>query len=232
MINFEAFYKISYGLYVVTSGKDGKSNGFISNAVFQVTSEPPQFAVCCNKENYSAEIIKETGAYAFSVLRQEAGSDVIGTFGYRSGRDMDKLEKFDTFMGETGVPIVTNDMVAYFECKVNQTIDVGTHLIFVGEVKAAEIFSDEDPITYAYYRNVKKGLAPKNAPTYIDRSKFDKKKPKVEAVKYKCSACGYIYDPETGDKDNGIEPGTKFEDLPDEWVCPVCGAEKEDFVKN
>lgn len=47
--------------------------------------------------------------------------------------------------------------------------------------------------------------------------------------KYECTVCEYIYDPKEGDPDNGIEPGTPFEELPDDWVCPVCGAEKEDF---
>jgi rubredoxin len=49
--------------------------------------------------------------------------------------------------------------------------------------------------------------------------------------KYTCSVCGYVYDPKVGDPDNGIKPGTKFEDLPDTWECPVCGASKADFEK-
>jgi rubredoxin len=49
--------------------------------------------------------------------------------------------------------------------------------------------------------------------------------------KYVCTVCGYIYDPEQGDPENNIDPGTKFEDLPDDWVCPICGASKEDFEK-
>jgi rubredoxin len=49
--------------------------------------------------------------------------------------------------------------------------------------------------------------------------------------KYKCSVCGYVYDPVKGDPDGGIKPGTKFEDIPDGWVCPVCGASKDEFEK-
>jgi len=48
-------------------------------------------------------------------------------------------------------------------------------------------------------------------------------------TKYVCTVCDYLYDPEVGDPDNGIEPGTAFEDLPDDWVCPECGVEKEEF---
>ncbi|MEA4856901.1 MAG: rubredoxin [Solidesulfovibrio sp. DCME] len=49
--------------------------------------------------------------------------------------------------------------------------------------------------------------------------------------KYECSICGYVYDPAAGDPDNGVAPGTKFEDIPEEWVCPVCGAPKSEFNK-
>ncbi|MCF8373099.1 MAG: rubredoxin [Bacteroidales bacterium] len=104
--------------------------------------------------------------------------------------------------------------------------------MFIGEVISAEILADDvDPITYEYYRTVKKGFAPKNAPTYIDRTKLAKKPIKKEKAKYRCVVCGHIYDPEIGDPDSGIKPGTAFEDIPDDWHCPVCGAEKEDFEK-
>ena len=89
---------------------------------------------------------------------------------------------------------------------------------------------DKNPLTYAYYREVKKGVAPKNAPTFIDKSKLEKKEsPKSEMKKYHCLACGYIYDPVVGDEDSGIEPGTTFEDIPDDWICPVCGTTKDMF---
>jgi rubredoxin len=78
---------------------------------------------------------------------------------------------------------------------------------------------------------VKKGMAPKNAPTYIDKSKLNKKVPDVKLARYQCPACGYIYDPAAGDPASNIKPGTAFEDLPDTWVCPLCGTEKADFVK-
>ena len=100
------------------------------------------------------------------------------------------------------------------------------------EVISAEILSDDvDPITYDYYRNVKKGFAPKNAPTYIDRAKAAEKPEKKDNAKYRCAVCGHIYDPALGDPASGIEPGTAFEDIPDDWMCPVCGVGKEDFEK-
>jgi flavin reductase (DIM6/NTAB) family NADH-FMN oxidoreductase RutF/rubredoxin len=230
-INFEAFFKISYGLYVVTSGNSDKANGFIANAVFQVTASPAQFAVCCNKDNFTAQTIAASGVFAISVLRQEVGPKTLGTFGYRSGRDLNKLENFNVMQGATGVPIVTDDTVAFIECKVMQTVDVGSHLMFIGEVVSADVLSTEPPITYEFYREVKKGLAPKNAPTYIDKSKLVKKTETPVGDKYKCAACGYVYDPAKGDPENSVDPGTQFEDLPEAWVCPLCGTEQGDFVK-
>lgn len=232
MINFEAFFKISYGLYIVSSGKKEKGNGFISNSVFQVTSEPACFAACCNKENLTAELIEDTKAFAISVLHQEANAQLIGRFGFKSGRDINKLSETSFSEGLEGIPVVKEDVIATIECKLVNTFDVGTHLIFIGEVVNAEVLNNEaEPITYAHYRKVKRGTAPKNAPTYIDKSKLEKKKDPETFPKYKCPACGYIYDKSIGDPDNGIKPGTSFDELPGEWGCPVCGMEKEDFYK-
>ena len=80
MINFEALFKVSYGLYVVCSGDKSRGNGFISNTVFQVTSTPARFASCCNKDNYTAEFIKESGAFSISVLHQDTPADIFGRF--------------------------------------------------------------------------------------------------------------------------------------------------------
>ncbi len=232
MIDFEALYKVSYGLYVVSSGTEKKANGLIANAVFQVTANPPQFAVCCNKDNYSTDLIKENNAFGISVLQKEPVSNIISTFGYRSGKDTNKMKDVEFNIGKTGTPLIITDSVAVFDCRLTNTFDAGTHYIFIGEVLSAEILSDDlDPLTYDYYRNVKKGFAPKNAPTFIDRTKLAKKLLKPEMPKYQCMVCGHVYDPAKGDPAKGIEPGTSFENLPDDWKCPTCGVEKEDFEK-
>jgi flavin reductase (DIM6/NTAB) family NADH-FMN oxidoreductase RutF/rubredoxin len=211
-------------LFIVSSGDKNGGNGFISNTVFQVTAEPIQFAVCCNKDNFTAGLIMEKGSFAVSVLHVETEPEIFGRFGYKSGKDIDKLEGMKVIYGETGVPIVLNDCIAYIECRVKQTTDVGTHLIFIGELIQAELTDDErEPITYSYYRQVRKGVAPKNAPTYIDKSKLEKQKQDSSYKRYKCGACGTIYD-------ESIEK-TKFSDLPDNWVCPTCGSEKADFYE-
>lgn len=232
MINFETFFKISYGLYIVSAGDEDKINGFISNSVFQVTADPPQFAVCCNKDNFTAEFIKSAEAYSISVLRQDAPVALIGKFGYKSGKNLNKFDSSNYWTGITGVPIFLDECVAFIECRLVQTFDVGTHLMFIGEAVQADILNhDEVPLTYDYYRNVKKGIAPKNAPTYIDRKKLSPSDQDPKKAKYRCTICGHIYDPEEGDPDGGIAPGTAFEDIPDNWVCPVCGSKKSDFVR-
>ncbi|NTW32836.1 MAG: High molecular weight rubredoxin [Bacteroidetes bacterium] len=224
MINFEALFKISYGLYIVCSGDKNKGNGFISNTVFQVTAEPAKFAACCHKNNLTAEFIKKYQAFSVSILEQNATSEIISKFGYKSGNDVDKMSGAIVKYGDTGVPVVLNDSLAFFECKVVETIDVGTHLMFIGELISAEIIDDtKEPLTYSYYRQAKKGVAPKNAPTYIDKSKLETKAKSTSSKKYKCATCGYIYDEAT--------ENVKFEDLPSNWVCPLCGTEKSDFFE-
>lgn len=224
MIDFEALFKISYGLFIVSSGDKNKGNGFISNTVFQVTAEPARFAACCNKNNYTAQFIQKTGVYSVSVLHIDTSPDIFGRFGYKSGKDFNKMEGMQVRYGETGVPIVLNDTIAFLECKVVQTFDVGTHLLFIGELLQSQILDDtREPITYLYYRQIKKGVVPKNAPTYVDKTKLEKKVSDSAFRKYKCTVCGYIFDEE--------KEGKKFADLPDDWVCPVCGSAKEDFIE-
>lgn len=224
MIDFKALFKISYGLYIVCSGDKNAGNGFISNTVFQITSEPPQFAASCNKDNYTCGLIEQTGSFSVSILHQDADAGLIGKFGYRSGKDLNKMEGSNVRYGETGVPIVLDDSIATMEFKVVQKIDMGSHMLFIGELVSSEVhLEDKDPLTYAYYREVKKGVAPKNAPTYIDKSKLEAKVAEKKWADYKCAACGYVYE---ADKE-----GVAFEDLPDDWTCPVCGSEKEDFIK-
>jgi flavin reductase (DIM6/NTAB) family NADH-FMN oxidoreductase RutF/rubredoxin len=224
MIDFEALFKISYGLYIVCSGDKTKGNGFISNTVFQVTSEPARFAACCNKDNYTAQFIQKSGAFSVSVLHKDTSPDIFGRFGYKSGKDFNKMEGMQVRYGDTGVPVVLNDAIAFLECRVVQTFDVGTHLLFIGELVQSGILDNTpEPITYLYYRQIKKGVAPKNAPTYIDKSKLEKTVTSPAFKKFKCTACGYIYDEAKERK--------KFADLPGDWVCPVCGSEKEDFIE-
>ncbi len=227
-MNIEAFFKVSYGLYIISSTNNESQNGYIANTVFQVTSDPINFAICCSKNNFTAKLIEESKLFSISVLQQDTRSELIRTFGYKSGKDINKFSDIEYIMGETGVPIVTEETIAWFECKVVQTIDLSTHIMFIGNVvNNALLGEDQEPLTYAYYHKVKKGISPQNAPTYINKEKIMQET--QNNVKHECAVCGYIYDPAVGDEENGISAGTAFEDLPDTWVCPVCGVGKEDF---
>jgi flavin reductase (DIM6/NTAB) family NADH-FMN oxidoreductase RutF/rubredoxin len=228
-MDLKALYKLGYGLYVVSSIKGSRLNGQIANTVFQITSEPPTIAVSINKNNLTHEFITESKVLAVSVLSQDTPLSFIGNFGFKSGRDGDKFKGINYKIGETGAPVVIDNALAYLEARVTREVDVGTHTIFIGELVGAEALKEGEPMTYAYYHQVKRGTTPKTAPSYIEEKKEAPKMPKM--AKYKCTVCGYIYDPELGDPDNGIKPGTPFEKLPDDWVCPVCGASKDEFER-
>jgi flavin reductase (DIM6/NTAB) family NADH-FMN oxidoreductase RutF len=174
MIDIEALSRVSYGLYIVGSGDRRKGNAYISNTVFQVTSEPPRFATCCSRDNYTAEFIRGTGAFSVSVLQRDTPMEIFTRFGYQSGKNLDKLGGMDLRYGETGVPVVLNESVAILECRLVQTVEVDTHILFIGELVHSELLDPEaEPITYLHYRKVKKARAPKNAPTFVDRSKYN-----------------------------------------------------------
>lgn len=226
-MNPRALHKLGYGMYLVSSRKGDRLNGQIANTVFQITSEPPTIAVSINKSNLTHEFIKESKVFVVSVLCQDTPLSFIGRFGFKSGRDIDKFEGINYKVGKTQAPVVIDNAVAYLEARVTQEIDVGTHTVFIGELVDADVLKEDMCMTYDHYHQVKRGTTPKTAPSYVE----EKKEATPEMAKYRCIVCGYIYDPENGDPDGGIEPGTLFEALPDNWVCPVCGAAKSEFER-
>ncbi|MFH1484640.1 MAG: rubredoxin [Chloroflexota bacterium] len=226
-MNLKALYSISYGLYVIGSRKQDRLNAQIANTVIQVCSDPPVVSVCINKGNLTHEFIKDSGVFTVSILSKETPLSFVGHFGFHSGRDVDKLKDRSYKIGETQAPIVLDNTLAYLEAKVIGDLDVITHTIFVGKLVAAEVLNDEEPLTYAYYHQVKRGTTPKTAPSYVAQ----KEEEGTKMAKYRCTVCGYVYDPQEGDPDSNIKPGTPFEALPDDWVCPVCGASKDKFEK-
>ena len=173
-MNLKALYNLGYGLYVVCSRKGDKFNGQIANTVIQVTSEPPAVAVCINKTNLTHEFIEESRVFTASILSQDTPLSFIGNFGFKSGRDTDKLEGINYITGETQAPIVTDNSLAYLEVRVTQEVDVGTHTIFIGELVGADVLKEGEPMTYAYYHQVKRGTTPRTAPSYIEEKKEEK----------------------------------------------------------
>jgi len=226
-MNLNALHNCSYGLYVISSRKGDRLNGQIANTVFQVTSVPPTITVSINKQNLTHEFITESKTFAASILSRDTPLSFIGHFGFKSGKEVDKLKDVNYKLGETKAPIVLDHTLAYLEARVINQVDVGTHTIFIGELVGADVLREGEPMTYAYYHQVKRGTTPKTAPSYIE----ERKEAAPKMAKYECTVCGYIYDPELGDPDGGIKPGTPFEEIPDDWVCPVCGASKDQFKK-
>jgi len=163
----ETFHKLSYGMYIVSSKKDKRFNGQIANTVFQITSKPPTIAVSINKDNLTYDFILESKLFSVSILSIETPMKFIGRFGFKSGREIDKFEGIDYKIGATGTPIVLENSIGYLEAEIINTLDMGTHVVFVGKVVDAQILKDGEPMTYAYYREIKGGKAPKAAPTYI-----------------------------------------------------------------
>ena len=226
-MNLKALHGCSYGLYVISSRKGDKLNGQIANTVFQITSEPPTIAVSINKQNLTHEFISESKVFAASILSRDAPLSFIGHFGFKSGRELEKFKEIKYKLGETRAPIILDHTIAYLEARVTNQVDVGTHTMFIGEIVGADVLKEGEPMTYSYYQQVKRGTTPRTAPSYIE----ERKETVSKMAKYKCTVCGYIYDPGAGDPDGGIKPGTPFEKLPDDWVCPVCGASKDQFEK-
>ena len=162
----KALYLISYGMYIICSKKGDKINGQTANSVVQVASEPPIISVCINKQNLTHEFIKESKVFTASVLAQTAPLKLIGGFGFKSGRDVNKFEGVNYKLGQSGAPVILDGTLGYLEARVIDSVDAKTHTIFVGELVGAEVLAEGEPMTYAYYHLVKRGTTPKSAPSF------------------------------------------------------------------
>lgn len=215
MINKKAFFNMSYGVYIVSTMDGSRPTGCVANSVMQITSEPSTIAVSINHGNYTNACIEKTGKFGVSILTEQSDRGLIGTFGFQSGKDIDKFEGVKSITDE-GVSVVA-DACSYLVCRVIDKMETATHTVFLGEIIAADVLKEEAPMTYAYYHKVVKGKSPKNAPTYVaeDTDVVEK-----QEEKWVCSICGYEY--------NGELP---FDEVPEEFVCPICKQPKSVFVK-
>ena len=176
-MNPTAMFRIGYGLYVVTA-KDGKDNGCIVNTFSQVTSEPNRVSLTVNKQNYTHDMIASTGLFNVSMLTTATPFSVFEHFGFQTGRETDKFADFTKIgRSENGLIYLTQYTNAYISGRVIQSIDLGTHTMFIADVTAAEVFNDETSLTYDFYQ------------------KFVKPKPKKTKKKgWRCRICGYVYE--------------------------------------
>lgn len=204
-MDMNAFWDVSYGLYIIGTAHDDKKYGCVVNTLFQVTSQNPIFCLSMNKNNATHDAIRNSGRFSVSVLSEHTDPRVIGTFGFRSSRDTDKFDGTIHMM-------VKEAITAYLVCEVVSFADAETHSLILGRVVEAEKVTNLHPMTYEYYHQVIRGKAPRNAPTYIEEN------PLPKTASYVCDICGYVYD---GD----------FSQVPDDYLCPVCKADKSHFIE-
>lgn len=238
MIDKQAFHKLSYGMFVVTAQEAGKAAGCVANTFQQVTSSPLQVSVTLNKENVTTGVVERSGRFAASCLSEDATMELIGTFGFKSSDDIDKFSDVATAQDAAGVPVVTEGCCAWFSAKVVQKLDLGTHVLFIGEVEEAHaVEGAAAPMTYAYYHQVKGGKTPPKASSYLGNLPASEQPEPAKAAEpaaaqadsgaagaadakpkyaWRCTVCGYI---------------EYVEDLPDDFVCPICGVGKEMFER-
>ena len=176
----KALFKIGYGLYVVTSNDGQKDNGLILNSVTQLTDTPLRVAVNINKMNYSHDVIKKSGVLNINCLNNETPFSVFQSFGFRSGKDVNKFEGQEVLRSENGLVVLPNYINAFISLKVDQYVDLGTHGMFICSVTESKIINNIETMTYNYYQaNVKP-------------------KPNTEKKKgYVCKVCGYVYEGDT-----------------------------------
>lgn len=240
-MNYKAFHKLSYGLQIICSSHNGQDVGYVANTAFQVTSDPAQIAISAHKKNLSTDIIQLSKKFTLSVLQKDVDVKLIGDFGFMTSSEGNKFKDRNVLRTDDNLPVVLDDCIAWFECKLTREIDLGSHILFIGEVVDAKVLNDKEPLTYDYYREHYKMLAPKNAPTYLPKEKLEaEEEPHMHTkedmvqvgTKWICTICGWVYDPAEGDPSKGIAPGTPFEDLPDDYTCPICDAGKEYFKED
>ncbi len=164
----KAFRAFSSGLYVVSAHFEGDVSACVINTGMQLTSDPYQVQVVVNKQNHTQQVIDKAGHFALSAISQDADLMYIGRFGFRTSTEFNKFEDIPTEWTELGDPYTPINTVATLACEVVQTVDVGTHIIYVGRVVDAKVLSDAKPLTYLYYHTVIKGMTPPTASSYVE----------------------------------------------------------------
>jgi len=212
-MNKNAIRKLSYGVYIISTVDNGRPTGCTANSAMQITSAPPTIAVSINHDNYTNKCIQESGIFSIGILPESVDLSIIGNFGFQSGKDVNKYDNIPYKMIE-GVP-VPDAVCSFMICKVIDSFETSTHTVFLGELREADVYNDENPMTYAHYHYVKNGKSPAKSPIYVPEEEES-----VAKEKWVCTVCGYIYD---GD--------VPFEELPEDYKCPICKAPKSKFEK-
>lgn len=202
-MNKKAMYQLTYGLFVLTAQMNGKDSGCIINTAGQVTSVPNRISITVNKDNFTHDLVKESGKFNISILSEKASFDTFQHFGFQSGRTVDKFAGYSACRrSENGLYYITEGTNAYISATVEQAIDLGSHTMFIAAVDDMELLASDPSASYAYYQaNIK--------------PKPEEKAASGKTV-WRCTVCGYIYE---------------GEELPADFVCPLCKHPASDFEK-
>lgn len=176
MVDITSLFNLSYGIYLLGVHNGKKLGGCLVNTVFQLTAEPARIGVSVAKANQTHEFIMNSGTVAVTVVDEQCESKLLGTFGYRSGRDVDKYDKVKYHIDLHKDPLIDEGAVAHISCKVVKAVDIDTHTLFICEVVESVNCENKTPMTYNYYREVKKGQSSKYAPTYVNPAELAKLK--------------------------------------------------------
>ena len=199
----KTLYQLTYGLFVLTARAGERESGCIINTAGQVASGPERLSIAVNKANFTHELVRQSGRFNLSILSEEADFAVFRRFGFQSGREVDKFAGFSGFArSENGLPYITEGVNGYISAKVEQQVDLGSHTLFIAVIEDMRVLSKVPSASYAYYH------------AHI--------KPKPQAPEaegktvWRCAICGYIYE---------------GEQLPEDFVCPLCKHPASDFEK-
>ncbi len=212
-MDLDAMYKLTHGLYVLGASDNGKPVGSLVDAVMQVANKPIAIALSCTKGSYTRECIERTSVFSLSVLCKDVNPFVVANFGYQSSRKTDKWKAVKYYMKD-GLPYL-EDNLAVFRCQVLHHYELESNTLFVAEVTEAADNKNGEPLTYLDYRSYFRHEVMASFQNYQMENKTmaeDSEK------KWVCTVCGYVYD---GD--------VPFEDLPDDYICPLCGVGKDLF---
>lgn len=202
-MNKKAMYNLTYGLFVLTARLGGKDNGCIINTAGQVTSTPNRISITVNKDNFTHDMVKESGKFNISILSERADFEIFKHFGFQSGKTADKFDGYTACRrSENGIYYITEGTNAYISATVEQTIDLGSHTMFIASVDDMDVLASDPSASYAYYQS---NIKPKP----------EKKESEGKTV-WRCTVCGYVYE---------------GEDLPADFVCPLCKHPASDFEK-
>ena len=202
-MNKKAIYNLTYGLFVLTARSGEKDNGCIINTAGQVTSSPNRISITVNKDNLTHDMVMESGKFNISILSEKASFDIFKHFGFQSGKTTDKFQGYSASKrSENGIYYITEGTNAYISASVEQTIDLGSHTMFIAAVEDMEVLADEPSASYAYYQS---SIKPQ-----------PEAKPSQGKTAWRCPVCGYIYE---------------GEELPPDFICPLCKHPASDFEK-